>query len=119
MAADRRRGIWSRRDFLTRVGWAGFGFFSLAALLGFIRSAFPRVLFQPPSILKVGLPSDYTLGEVSEKYKQDYRVWIVREDEGIYALFAKCTHWAAPLAGSQQRTSSSVLATAAAFTRAV
>jgi cytochrome b6-f complex iron-sulfur subunit len=92
MAADRRRGIWSRRDFLTRVGWAGFGFFSLAALLGFIRSAFPRVLFQPPSILKVGLPSDYTLGEVSEKYKQDYRVWIVREDEGIYALFAKCTH---------------------------
>ena len=92
MTANRRRGIWSRRDFLTRVGWAGFGFFSLAALLGFIRSAFPRVLFQPPSILKVGLPSDYALGEVSEKYKQDYRVWIVREDEGIYALFAKCTH---------------------------
>jgi cytochrome b6-f complex iron-sulfur subunit len=92
MTANRRKGIWSRRDFLTRVGWAGFGFFSLAALLGFIRSAFPRVLFQPPSILKVGLPSDYTLGEVSEKYKQDYRVWIVREDEGIYALFAKCTH---------------------------
>jgi cytochrome b6-f complex iron-sulfur subunit len=92
MAADRRRGIWSRRDFLTRVGWAGFGFFSLAALLGFIRSAFPRILFQPPSILKVGLPSDYALGEVSEKYKQDYRVWIIREDEGIYALFAKCTH---------------------------
>ena len=92
MTANRRRGIWSRRDFLTRMGWAGFGFFSLAALLGFIRSAFPRVLFQPPSILKVGLPSDYALGEVSEKYKQDYRVWIVREDEGIYALFAKCTH---------------------------
>ena len=88
MTASKRRGIWSRRDFLTRMGWAGFGFVSLAALLGFIRSAFPRVLFQPPSILKVGLPSDYALGEVSEKYKQDYRVWIVREDEGIYALFA-------------------------------
>gem|GEM_PF-229486 len=92
MTASKRRGIWSRRDFLTRMGWAGFGFVSLAALLGFIRSAFPRVLFQPPSILKVGLPSDYALGEVSEKYKQDYRVWIVHEDEGIYALFAKCTH---------------------------
>jgi len=92
MTASKRGGIWSRRDFLTRMGWAGFGFVSLAALLGFIRSAFPRVLFQPPSILKVGLPSDYALGEVSEKYKQDYRVWIVREDEGIYALFAKCTH---------------------------
>src|SRR5262249_26366797 len=77
MTASKRGGIWSRRDFLTRMGWAGFGFVSLAALLGFIRSAFPRVLFQPPSILKVGLPSDYALGEVSEKYKQDYRVWIV------------------------------------------
>src|SRR5215813_13199219 len=92
MTPDKRRGIWSRRDFLTRVGWAGFGLVSLTALLGFIRSAFPRVLFQPPSILKVGLPSDYPLGEVSEKFKQDYRVWIIREDEGIYALFAKCTH---------------------------
>jgi len=92
MNASKRRGIRSRRDFLTRKGWAGFGFVSLAVLLGFVRSAFPRALFQPPSILKVGWPSDYALGEVSEKYKQDYRVWIVREDEGIYALFAKCTH---------------------------
>ena len=28
----------------------------------------------------------------SAKYKQDQRVWIVREDTGIYAIFAKCTH---------------------------
>src|SRR5262245_35674662 len=86
MTGSTRRGIWIRRGLLTSMGWAGLGFVSLAALLGFIRSAFPRVLFQQPSILKVGLPSDYALGEVSEKYKQDYRVWIVREDEGIYAL---------------------------------
>jgi cytochrome b6-f complex iron-sulfur subunit len=87
-----RRGIWSRRDFFTRLGWGGFGLFSLISFLGFIRSAFPRVLFQPPSTFKAGLPLDYAVGEVSEKYKQDYRVWIVREEEGIYALFAKCTH---------------------------
>src|SRR4029453_7018315 len=80
------------QGFFEASGLGGVCFFFLAALLGFIRSAFPRVLFQPPSILKVGLPSDYALGEVSEKYKQDYRVWIIREDEGIYALFAKCTH---------------------------
>ena len=30
--------------------------------------------------------------EVSEKYKQDERVWIIREEQGIYVLFAKCTH---------------------------
>ena len=88
----RRQGLWSRRDFFSRVGWGGFGVFSFLTLAGFIRSAFPRVLFQPPSTFKAGFPSDYTVGEVSNKYKEDYRVWIVREDTGFYALFAKCTH---------------------------
>jgi cytochrome b6-f complex iron-sulfur subunit len=60
--------------------------------MGFLRSAFPRVLFTPPSTFKAGLPSDFTVGEVSEKFKKDFRVWIVREEGGIYALFAKCTH---------------------------
>jgi len=85
-------GIWSRRDFFSRIGWAGFGVFSFLSLIGFLRSAFPRVFFQPASTFKAGFPSDYTTGEVSDKFKQDYRVWIVREDEGFYALFAKCTH---------------------------
>ncbi|MFQ5853274.1 MAG: ubiquinol-cytochrome c reductase iron-sulfur subunit [Candidatus Binatia bacterium] len=97
MAADEKstggkRGIWSRRDFFTRFGWGGFGVFSGLTLLGFIRSAFPRVLFKPPSIFKAGYPSDYTLGEVSEKYKKEFRVWIIREEQGFYAIFAKCTH---------------------------
>jgi cytochrome b6-f complex iron-sulfur subunit len=87
-----KRGIWSRRDFFTRLGWSGFGIFGLFSLLGFLRSAFPRVLFQPPASFKAGLPSDYAVGEVSEKFKQEQRVWIVREEEGIYAIFAKCTH---------------------------
>jgi cytochrome b6-f complex iron-sulfur subunit len=85
-------GIWSRRDFFTRLGWGGFGIFGLGILIGFVRSAFPRVLFQPPATFKAGLPSDYAPGEVSEKFKQEQRVWIVREKEGIYAVFAKCTH---------------------------
>jgi len=87
-----KRGIWSRRDFFTRLGWSGFGIFGAFSLLGFIRSAFPRVLFQPPATFKAGFASDYAIGEVSEKYKQEQRVWIVREEEGIYAIFAKCTH---------------------------
>jgi cytochrome b6-f complex iron-sulfur subunit len=91
-AKEKKRGIWSRRDFFTRFGWGGFGVFSGLTLVGLLRSAFPRVLFQPPSTFKAGLPSDYTIGEVSEKFKKDFRVWIVREEEGFYAIFAKCTH---------------------------
>ncbi len=84
--------LWSRRDVFGRFGWSIFGLFSGITLLGFIRSAFPRVLFQPPFTFKAGLPGDYTIGEVSEKFKKDQRVWIIRTEEGLYALFAKCTH---------------------------
>lgn len=91
-SASVKRGIWSRRDFFTRFGWSCFGIFGGFSLLGFLRSAFPRVLFQPPSTFKAGSPSDYAVGEVSEKYKQEFRVWIVREESGVYAIFAKCTH---------------------------
>ncbi len=87
-----KKGIWSRRDFFTRLGWGGFGIFSLFTLLGFIRSAFPRVLFEPPKTFKGGDLKDFVLGEVNEKFKQEFRVWIVREETGLYALFAKCTH---------------------------
>lgn len=87
-----QRGIWSRRDFFTRLGWGGFGLVGLATLLGFIRSAFPRVRFEPPTRFKADRPEDFVLGEVNEKFKQEFRVWIVREEAGLYALFAKCTH---------------------------
>jgi cytochrome b6-f complex iron-sulfur subunit len=85
-------GLWSRRDFFGRLGWGGFGVLSGISLLAFVRSAFPRVLFTPPSTFKAGLPSDYAIGEVSERFKKEHRVWIVREPDGFYALFAKCTH---------------------------
>src|SRR5215510_2992820 len=87
-----RAGLWSRRDFFGRLSWGGFGVVSLISLLAFVRSAFPRVLFVPPSTVKAGFPSDSPIGEVSEKYKTEFRVWIIREPAGFYAIFAKCTH---------------------------
>lgn len=84
--------LWSRRDFMGRLGWGVFGVFTGITLLGFLRSAFPRILFQPPTSFKAGFPKDFTVGEISEKFKKDFRVWIIRTEEGFYALFAKCTH---------------------------
>jgi cytochrome b6-f complex iron-sulfur subunit len=85
-------GLWSRRDFFGRLGWGGFGVFSVISLLAAVRSAFPRILFTPPATFKAGLPTDYAVGEVSERFKKEFRVWIVRNEEGFYAIFAKCTH---------------------------
>ncbi len=84
--------LYSRRDFFSFAGWASFmGALGLSSVY-FLRLLFPRVLFEPSPIFKAGKPSDYTVGDVSTKWVKDQRVWIVRDEEGIYVIFALCTH---------------------------
>ncbi|HEX9828647.1 MAG TPA: Rieske 2Fe-2S domain-containing protein [Bacteroidota bacterium] len=87
-------GIWrlSRRNLLTLAGWMGFFGFIIASTVGSLRFMFPRVLFEPPMKFKAGSPAEFTIGEVSERFKDEQRVWIVREREGFYALISICTH---------------------------
>ncbi len=87
-------GIWrmNRRNLLTVAGWMGFLGFILASTVGALRYMFPRVLFEPPTKFKAGFPQDFVIGEVSEKYKDEKRVWIIRETDGFYALISICTH---------------------------
>lgn len=87
-------GIWhlNRRNLLSVAGWMGFLGFIVASTVGALRYMFPRVLFEPPTKFKAGFPQDYVVGEVSEKYKDTQRVWIVREKTGFYAIIAICTH---------------------------
>ncbi len=93
-APENDHGIWriSRRNFFSVAGWAAFFVFLATSTIASLRMMFPRILFEPPSSFKAGFPDDYIVGEVSEKYKDDYRVWIVRETDGFYALSAICTH---------------------------
>jgi cytochrome b6-f complex iron-sulfur subunit len=61
--------------------------------MAFGRFMYPRVLFEPNTIVKLGKPVDYQLNTVSEKWIKDYRLWLLRFGDGtISALFAKCTH---------------------------
>jgi cytochrome b6-f complex iron-sulfur subunit len=87
-------GIWriSRRNFFSVAGWAAFFVFLATSTVATLRMMFPRILYEPPSAFKAGFPTDYLMGEVSEKYKDDYRVWIIRDPDGFYALSAICTH---------------------------
>ncbi len=77
---------------MSYAGWGGLAAATAAAILGFIRFWFPRVLFEPPQVFTAGDPADYLVGEVNTKWIKDHRVWIVREKEGFYALLAICTH---------------------------
>lgn len=84
--------LWTRRKFLGVLSWASFiGAINLM-LLAFVRFMYPRVLFEPSPLFKAGFPKDYMMGEVSEKFKDSHRVWIIRNSEGIYAVQAICTH---------------------------
>ena len=84
--------IWSRRNVLGLGGWMGILGALNAGAGAMIALLFPRALFEPPTAFKVGPPSTFNVGEVSERFMKDYRVWIVREESGFYALSGICTH---------------------------
>jgi cytochrome b6-f complex iron-sulfur subunit len=59
--------------------------------LMFLRFFFPRTLFEPKTVFRIGYPSDYGFG-VDTKYQKDYRIWVVRNAEGLFVIYARCTH---------------------------
>lgn len=83
----------TRRSFIPwlTVAWASFSAAVLTALTSLGRFMFPNVLFEPPTTFKAGLPGEYSIG-IDERWKDRFRVWIVRTPEGFFALSAECTH---------------------------
>lgn len=83
-----------RRAFIKwlTVGWVAF----IAAIGGygamFLRFMFPNVLFEPKQSFRAGFPDEYPIGEVSERWKDKYGVWVARDNEKIYVLSTVCTH---------------------------
>ena len=84
--------IWTRRTFLGIGGWVGILGALQAGGVALVAMLFPRVLFEPPTTFVAGPPSTFHVGEVSERFMKEHRVWIVRDDKGLYALSATCTH---------------------------
>ena len=99
-AAPAKAGV-PRRSFLSWVtlAWVAFTASMLASLTATARFMFPNVLFEPPPTFKAGYPDEIQIGQVDERFKQKFAVWLVRSafDEwgkaaGIYALSTVCTH---------------------------
>ena len=90
----------SRRGFLSwlAVGWTAFGAALAAAGGAFNRFLMPNVpIYNPPTLLKVGMPEDFEPGKVDERFKPN-GIWIRRGFDkatgktGIFALSTTCTH---------------------------
>jgi cytochrome b6-f complex iron-sulfur subunit len=93
MSDDKKKKV-TRRAFINWVAtaWAAFGAASAVGGIAVFRFMFPNVLTEPPSTFKVGFPGDFAIGVVDERFKEKFRVWVVRNEEGIYALQSICTH---------------------------
>lgn len=94
MSDDRQSTPISRRGFLNwlTVAWLAFGAVVIGLLTGTLRFFFPNVLFEPPQTRRIGRPDEYTVGEVSTRFKDEFGVWIVRSATQIYVLSTVCTH---------------------------
>src|SRR6266446_4168127 len=57
-----------------------------------LRFFFPRILYEPSPSFQAGKPDDYQVGEISTRFKEAQRVWMIRNADGLYALIAICTH---------------------------
>jgi len=77
--------------FRRRLIWTAVWGYLAANFFMFLRFFFPRALFEPNTVHKIGYPSDFQIG-VNEKYKQAYRIWVVKEPPRLSCIFAKCTH---------------------------
>jgi cytochrome b6-f complex iron-sulfur subunit len=90
----------SRRKFLSWMGlaWTAFTASMVATATATGRFMFPNVLFEPPATFKAGIPTDFQEGQVDERFKQRFGVWLVKDVDiqtgahGIYALSTVCTH---------------------------
>lgn len=84
-----------RRKFIfswLALAWAAFAAATAVALSTVLRFLFPNVLFEPKMSFKAGKPDDYEVGIVDERWKDKFGVWMVRQNDGIYALSTVCTH---------------------------
>jgi len=83
-----------RRTFLSWfvVAWGAFAAATMGAVSVVLRYLYPNVLFEPKMSFKAGKPDEYEIGVVDTHLKDKFGVWIVRDNEGIYALSTICTH---------------------------
>ncbi|MBI4788866.1 MAG: Rieske 2Fe-2S domain-containing protein [Chloroflexi bacterium] len=80
----------TRRDFLGKVGWGAI-VVAVGALAGALARFFePNVTTPAPGPVEIGAPGDYPVGSLT--FVERARAYLGRDERGLYALTAICTH---------------------------
>ena len=74
-----------------RIVWACIWGYLGVNLLMFLRFFFPRALYEPNTVFNIGFPADFSLG-IDQRYLMTNRVWVVREPDRLFVIYARCTH---------------------------
>ena len=80
----------NRRDFLDEIALASLGIAAVGGVRVLMGYLSPNVLFEPPTRFRAGVPDSYPANSVT--FIQDQLVYIVRSQQGMWALSAICTH---------------------------
>jgi len=90
-AADSKEAAAQINKSRRRIVWACIWGYLGVNFLMFLRFFFPRALYEPNTIFTIGYPTDFSLG-IDQRYLMTNRVWVVKEPDRLFVIFARCTH---------------------------
>jgi len=82
--------VTTRREFLNEAATAALGIAAIGSMIVTYGYLSPNVLFEPPTTFRAGNPDLYAPNSVT--FLEDQQVYVVRTENGFYAVSAVCTH---------------------------
>jgi cytochrome b6-f complex iron-sulfur subunit len=79
-----------RRAFFTTIGLGSLGIAAAGTVVFSYEYLSPNVLYEPSAIINAGKPESFALNSVTMDVNSG--IYLVRADEGYFALNAVCTH---------------------------
>jgi cytochrome b6-f complex iron-sulfur subunit len=79
-----------RRAFFTKIGLGSLGIAAAGTIVFSYEYLSPNVLYEPSPIVNIGKPQDFALNSVTMDVNA--AIYLVRADEGYFALSMVCTH---------------------------
>ena len=86
----RTKLVTTRREFLNEAAAAALGIAAVGSMIVTYGYLSPNVLFEPPTTFRAGSPDLYPPNSVT--FLEDQQVYVVRTENGFYAVAAVCTH---------------------------
>lgn len=92
MKGNETARFWNRvsRRTLLGTGWGAFLLSVVGPALANIRFLFPNVVYEAPTVFKIGRPEDFPVGTAT--FLEDRRLFVFHEPQGFRAVSAVCTH---------------------------